>query len=160
LTEAKIIAALAIIIAALGGMLYYGHVREAAGIAQEKVLWDQDIQNREVTFDAKMAELAKQLAQTEAMNESIQEQYNETLAQASASASLFAERLRNATIALSASNSTLSKVGGLLGSATASQADSAERLGQLLGLIADFHTECVKNDAQLDALVREVRPQT
>lgn len=158
--EYKLIAA-AIMLLILGGAAYFGlHQVYAAGEAHTQLAWDKDVQTRQAAYDKQVADISAQLAMTRKTNEAIHGEYDEKLAQASASAAQFAERLRDATNSLNSSTDTLSKVGDLLGSATASQQASAQRLGQLVSLITDFHTECAKNDAQLDAIVAQAKPQT
>ena len=145
----------------LGCAAYFGlHQVYAVGEAHTQLAWDKDVEARQKAYDKRVSDLSAQLAMTQKANEDIHALYDSKLAQAQADAATFSSQLRNAAASLSTSNSTLSKVGNLIGSATASQQDSAQRLGRLVSLITDFRTECVKNDAALDAIVAQARPQT
>lgn len=158
--QVKAIAA-AILLLLLGlGAYLAAHAVYSAGEAATQIKWDKDKLTQQAAYEKRLSDLSAQLAMTQKANEGIHEYYDSKLAQAESNASVFASELRNATLSLNTATGTLSKVGNLLGSATASQQDSAERLGQLLGLISDFHTESVKNAARLDALVMEAKPQT
>lgn len=145
----------------LGGGLYYGlHAVYAAGESVTQVRWDQDKLAQQRDYDKRLADLAAQLARTQKANEALHEQFEAKSAQADADAAGWLKRLRDTAASLTAATGTLSKVGDIAGSAAAGRQDSTERLGQLLGLVADFHTECVKNDDRLDTIVAQGGPQT
>lgn len=157
--QVKAIAA-ALLLLILGAAAYFGlHAVYAAGQSATQIKWDQDKLAQKQAYEQRLTDLAAQLAMTQKANEVAREQFEAKSAQADADAGMWLKRLHDAAASLTAATGTLSKVGNLLGSATAGQQDGAERLGQLLGLVADFHTECVKNDARLDAVVAQARPQ-
>lgn len=161
--EIKLIAYLAGAILSLGLITYVHHVIYASGErdgeAKIQKAWDDNKADIQRVADEAVAKATKDRDAALAANQGIHDEYEKRLADTTADAALFAQRLRDAATKIAAGSSTLSKVGDLAGSAAASAAGSAQLLGQLLSRLTGLREECVANDAALDALVLEIRPQ-
>jgi DNA-directed RNA polymerase subunit F len=90
-------------------------------------------------------------------NEAIALDYQNKLSTVAASATVFAQRLRNAEATIA--RNTVPKAGSGQPTTATISPSSADQLGKLAQLTADLHAECVANADQLDALIAELKPQ-
>jgi hypothetical protein len=155
----KIIAVLALIMSVLGGLWYYGNEKEdqglKAGKALEQSLWDQDIQNREAAYAARMADLATQLAMTQAANETINDKHNQELIAYNDSVTHLAGLLRDAQSRASAYRA-VSQAASVKGAATGTPAPSVGQIDDATGAAL---AECALVRSGYKALIAELLPQ-
>lgn len=161
--EIKAIVTFGVLLVIVGLGSYVHHIiylsGETAGKAAVQILWNQDKRSIQETVNRAIAKAIEERDDALAANKVIHDAYEQKLADANTDAVVFAQRMRDAAAQIAASSRTLSKVGDLAGSAAASAQGSADLLGQLVSRVTDFRTECLKNDAALDALVMEIKPQ-
>lgn len=161
--EIKIILGVVLILALLGGG-YFGYRSaydsgQTAGKAQIQTAWDNDKAAITATADAAIAAATKAKEDALANNEAISNDYQAQLSAANASASQFAQRLRNAEATIAANRSAMSKAGSGSSLKDPGAPTSSDQLGQLVALVTDLRTECAANADQLDALNKELAPQ-
>jgi type II secretory pathway component GspD/PulD (secretin) len=150
------------IIALIGVMLVSDRLYKAgvgAGRAEIQVQWDKDKAAIQKTADAALAAATKEKEDALETNRVIHDQYEAQLANTSANAADVLKRLRSAEGILAASRGDLSKTNSGQGSSATGSTGSADQLGTLVGLTADLHSDCTKNADQLDALIKELKPQ-
>jgi NhaP-type Na+/H+ and K+/H+ antiporter len=130
-----------------------------AGQNSIQAAWDMDkAAIAKVTADA-IAQRTAERDMALRANEVIHANYDAQLAANAASAVVFAGRLRDAETRLATNSRSAAETNHLAGSATTSAAASADQFGQLVGLITDLRSECIKNDDQLDTLIAQLKPQ-
>jgi hypothetical protein len=155
---AKAAALLAILAAFAWGAYADYHAGVKAGQDSIQRLWDADLLKRQAITDTAIAQATKERDAAIAANEGIANDYQIKLDSANANAADFARRMRDATSRLLAGSSTMPKAGSGQAPSDPSQASSAGQLQQLASLTAGLHAECLANNAQLEALIAEVKP--
>jgi hypothetical protein len=148
------------LIAAIAFCVWYGDHREAAGYkagsAAIQVKWDADKAVIEKTAEAAVAAATADKEKALADNEQIQTAYQTQLADANAAAAALAGRLHDYQVRAAAGGSSLPNTRGGLGPTPAAAPPSE---GQLDGDLGNRLIECAANEAQLAALISEIKPQ-
>ena len=151
-----IYAKLAGILLALAALAWLGKAIYSAGEQHVQLAWDAARIIEKSTYDAAVAQATKERDAALATNEAISNDYQTKLDAANSNAADFAQRLRNATARIYSNQ--VPKAGDRPAAADPSETSSAGQLQQLAGLTAALHAECLANNAQLEALIAEVKP--
>jgi hypothetical protein len=158
--EVKIIAALGLLIAILGGLWWYGEHRYnlglAAGKAEIQTAWDVDKANIQKVTDAAIAQANAQKDAALQANEVIANGYAAKLSAAQSSVSTLASQLRDTRTRLAAHQRSLPQAPNNPGAPTGTATSSP---GLLDVAIANTVSECAAVRAGYEALIAEITRQ-
>jgi hypothetical protein len=161
LTEAKVIAGLAILIAVLGlGALGYRAVYDSgrtAGANSVQTQWDADKAAIAKTTAAAIAQMTKQRDDALNANEAIHDTYETELSAANANSDALLKRVRQYEASFTAHSGSVPKAGSGPGPADPGQESSGQSV--LDSHIVAYDTACQSDAAQLNALIGELKPQ-
>ena len=156
MTYAKIAA----LVLAIIFCVWYGDHREnkgyQAGSAAIQVKWDADKAQIQKAVDIALAAATAQKEKALADNETIQTTYQGQLAAAQSTAADLADRLRKLEARIAAGSDHLPKADGGPGPVNPTPVPSQDGFNTAL---ADRLLECAANEAQLSALIAEIKPQ-
>ncbi len=158
--EIKVIAAVGLLLALVGGASYWHHSvydqGEIAGRAAVQKLWNENKKTIQATADAAIAKANQERDEAQRANEVISHDYETKILAARADAVSLAQRLRDAAARLAANSRATDKAGGQSATPGASAPASD---GVLTSAVAGVFEECNANSDQLDALIAEIKPQ-
>jgi hypothetical protein len=155
--EIKLILGL-LMLMGIGGLVGWAEI-ETSDKNKLQAQFDEYKLNQAQEAATAIAAITKEKEDALTANEAIQLDYQNKLSTVAASATVFAQRLRNAEATIAANRSAVPKDNGGQGTPTTSAPSSADQLGQLVTLVTGLRTECAANSDQLDALIGEVSKQ-
>jgi hypothetical protein len=162
----KLVGIGAVVLALVGGFLWYRHSLiaqgDAAGSARVQARWDAANAKQQAIVDAKVREIESRDAADAARNLEIANAYEKELALVAADTDRYRRLLQRAREAATASGRPAPEVADQSGAAEASTSRSSEPTdlaARIDAATADLIAEARANAGQLDALIAEVVPQ-
>ena len=158
--ELKLIAGALILLALVGGVWGYGHVRyvagENAGKAEVQALWEIDKAAIAKLADEAKAEAIATEDAAQRRNQGVIDDYQTALSNARASASALTASLRDARARLTTNSRAVSQTPNNPGAAPGA---AAPGVGQADVLLGDALAECAATRAGYAALIEQLVPQ-